>query len=92
MSSTAPEAVAWAEMAFESSLIGVRAAVARALVDLRAVARAGGDVDRARCALLTALRGAEIDSERPSLGVSMSFGNDPIPRGIGPVRDDGLTL
>ena len=54
------EAVSWSEMACDASMIGMRGAVERVLIDLAGVSRAGGDVPRARLALLALLREAEL--------------------------------
>jgi hypothetical protein len=54
-----PEAAAWSEMAFDASMIGMRSAVERMLLDLAGVSRAGGDVHRSRMALFALLREAE---------------------------------
>lgn len=46
-----PEAAAWAGMGFDASLIGLRAAIERVLIDLDSVSRAGGDVRRCQATL-----------------------------------------
>lgn len=48
------ERAAWAEMGFDASAIGLRHAIEKVLIDLRAVSQAGGDV-RQRQAALAAL-------------------------------------
>lgn len=81
-----PNAAAWAEMGFEASMIGVRAAVERALLDLRSIARNGGNVDGARRNLLALIHDLDVGSAGLLLGASPalpSFCHDPTPRGMG---------
>jgi hypothetical protein len=78
------EAAAWAGMAFDASAVGLRHAIAKVLIDLRAVSQAGGDVRHRRAVLADLVadlqrRAAAIpdDASDPPTGFT-----DPTPHGM----------
>lgn len=54
------DALAWAGLALDAELMGLRGAIERVLVDLQAIVRAGGDAERHRVALSSMLRDADM--------------------------------
>ncbi|GGJ22666.1 hypothetical protein [Neoroseomonas lacus] len=89
------EATAWSEAAFAASLIGVRAAVQRAMADLRSVARAGGNVEGARRALLAALPDLDRGCARLLLSATAATPtcmHEPPPRSVDPIPATGGML
>lgn len=80
------EAAAWAEAGFDATMIGLRAAAERALLELRGVARTGGNVDAARGVLSALLRDVEQRARALACapGAPMTHNAGAMPRGLAP--------
>lgn len=80
------EAMAWSEAAFSASLIGVRSALERALLDLQGIAKTGGDVEGSRNALRSLLCEVELRAAAVPVtaGGPLPWRTEPRPVGLPP--------